>query len=379
MRSEAHARTIARIYDAALMPDLWPAALQSVGEVVGVVGAGYCIQNRRDGQVDLLSVSGPLVETGGDYIDYFHARDLHRALIEAAPRGRWVGIRQRLPETALRRDEWYNDFLRKAGIDDAVGTRLFQSQTHTALFGISHGIGQAPFATAQIAALQKLSRPLRRAARLQVELNSLGWKSPIALRALDRLGTAVIVTHGNGRVIELNRSGERILRQQDGLTLRSGRLEATNVADNANLAGYIAAAATRQTTEEAIGRMRIGRHSGRLAYAVTVAPLGAELGVFDCPMAIILISDPDEQTASERDLADYFGLSPAESRLAVALMAGRRLRDVAIDSGVQMTTLRSQLSSILRKVGVERQSELIGVLSRLPFRGPFPAPRPANG
>jgi DNA-binding CsgD family transcriptional regulator len=84
-------------------------------------------------------------------------------------------------------------------------------------------------------------------------------------------------------------------------------------------------------------------------------------------MAMILIGVPDEHTASERDLAEYFGLSPAESRLAVALMAGRRLRDVAIESGLQITTLRSQISAILRKVGVERQSDLIGVLSRLPF------------
>ncbi|MEA2782218.1 MAG: hypothetical protein QOK29_3762 [Rhodospirillaceae bacterium] len=82
---------------------------------------------------------------------------------------------------------------------------------------------------------------------------------------------------------------------------------------------------------------------------------------------MILIGVPDEHTASERDLAEYLGLLPAESRLAVALMAGRRLRDVAIESGLQVTTLRSQISAILRKVGVERQSDLIGVLSRLPF------------
>jgi hypothetical protein len=165
MRSEAHARTIARIYDAALMPDLWPAALQSVLEAVGVVGAGYSIFDRRDGRVELLSLSGPLVETGKHCVDYYHARDPHRALVEAAPRGHWVRLRQSLPEAALRRDEWYNDFLRKAGLDDAVGTRRFQSRTHTAVFGINHAIGQAPFATHQIAALEKLSRPLRRAAR----------------------------------------------------------------------------------------------------------------------------------------------------------------------------------------------------------------------
>jgi hypothetical protein len=133
-----------------------------------------------------------------------------------------------------------------------------------------------------------------------VELNGFGWKSPIALRALDRLGTAVIVTHGNGRVIELNQPSERILRQEDGLTVRNGRLEAASVNENSKLKGCIAAAATAQKTEEAIGRMRIGRRSGRLAYAVTVAPLGAELAVFDCPMAMILIGDPDERCFGAR-------------------------------------------------------------------------------
>jgi hypothetical protein len=36
-------------------------------------------------------------------------------------------ISECLPETVLRRDEWYNDYLLRAGIDEAVGylaTRL---------------------------------------------------------------------------------------------------------------------------------------------------------------------------------------------------------------------------------------------------------------
>jgi DNA-binding NarL/FixJ family response regulator len=43
-----------------------------------------------------------------------------------------------------------------------------------------------------------------------------------------------------------------------------------------------------------------------------------------------------------------FGLSPAESRLAVALTAGKRLPDIAAKSGLQITTLRTQLSAILK-------------------------------
>jgi DNA-binding NarL/FixJ family response regulator len=57
--------------------------------------------------------------------------------------------------------------------------------------------------------------------------------------------------------------------------------------------------------------------------------------------------------------AEFFRLSPTESRLAVALLAGKKLSEVAMESGVQITTLRTQLSSILPKTGVTRQIDLI--------------------
>jgi len=56
-------------------------------------------------------------------------------------------------------------------------------------------------------------------------------------------------------------------------------------------------------------------------------------------------------------------LSPAEARIAAAMMAGKRLSEVAADRGVQITTVRTQLGSILKKVGVKRQSDLLRVLS----------------
>src|SRR5438045_2252734 len=82
---------------------------------------------------------------------------------------------------------------------------------------------------AGVAALQGLLEPLARAARLHVELGSLGWKSSIALTVLDQLAAAVIVTDGNGRVIEINRAAERILQREDGLTVRNGKVAALHI------------------------------------------------------------------------------------------------------------------------------------------------------
>jgi DNA-binding NarL/FixJ family response regulator len=98
---------------------------------------------------------------------------------------------------------------------------------------------------------------------------------------------------------------------------------------------------------------------------LTVAPLGAELTAGEGPLAMILAANPDELSPSARDLAQAFGLSPAGSRLAAALLSGKRPSDIAA-SDVRMTTVRTQLSSILRKLGVERQADLVRVISSSP-------------
>jgi DNA-binding CsgD family transcriptional regulator len=276
-------------------------------------------------------------------------------------------ISECLPETVLRRDEWYNDYLLRAGIDEAVGVRLFESASHVVVFGVSHGNDRAPFTAAGTAALQELLEPLAKAARLHTELGSLGWEPAIALRALDQLAAAVIVADSDGRVIQANRAAERVLQRGDGLTVRDGKLGALHVFDSERFDASIAAAAAEQKTGAAIGRMRIRRHDGHPPYMLTVAPLGADLALYGRSLALIVFGDPDEKTPSERELAEFFRLSPAESRLAVALLAGKKLVEIAADFGVQITTLRTQLSSILRKTGVTRQVDLIRLLSNVPM------------
>src|SRR5882762_9800322 len=246
------------------------------------------------------------------------------------------------------------------------GVRLFESASHVVVFGVSHGNDRAPFTAAGTAALQELLEPLAKAARLHTELGSLGWEPAIALCALDQLAAAVIVTDSDGRVIQANRAAERVLRRGDGLTIRNGKLGALHVFDGERLEAVIAAAAAEQKTGAAIGRMRIRRHDGHPPYILTVAPAGTDVAAYERPLTMIVLADPDENSPSERDLAEFFGLSRAESRLAVALLGGKRLGEVSRDFGVQITTLRTQLSSILKKTEVTRQVDLIRLLSSVP-------------
>jgi hypothetical protein len=136
-------RAIWRISEAALAPDRFPAALQSINEAVGASGGNYLFLNKRFGDIEWVSSTGLNVDVN-HYVNYYAARDPYRPILETASRGSWVQVPKCLPETFLCRDEWYNDFLLKAGIRDVAGARLFETASHTVIFGVMHGIYQAP-------------------------------------------------------------------------------------------------------------------------------------------------------------------------------------------------------------------------------------------
>jgi DNA-binding CsgD family transcriptional regulator len=192
-------------------------------------------------------------------------------------------------------------------------------------------------------------------------VRSLRWRSSVALRALDQLCAGVIVTDNTGLVIEMNRAGGAIVQLGDGLFIREGRLCARRVFETSRVAKLIAGA-TEEQTRMAGGRMVIGRCDGLPPYVLAVMPLCAA-PVDERRLAMVIIVDPARYVPSEGDLADLFGLSPAEARVAAALMTGNSLADIAATCGVQITTVRTQLRSILRKVGVKRQFDLVRILS----------------
>ncbi len=64
-------------------------------------------------------------------------------------------------------------------------------------------------------------------------------------------------------------------------------------------------------------------------------------------------------------MRDLFGMTLAESRIAISLQNGFSVTDAADQIGVRVSTVRDQLSSIFAKTATSRQSELISLLSRL--------------
>jgi DNA-binding CsgD family transcriptional regulator len=362
MRAEVFSKIVSLVYDAAVTPDLWPKALEAIGEATGGVGAAYLIKNRQTHRVDWVNLAGPSAVMKTEYVNYYAARDPFNQVLEAAGNG-WRRVSRDVPGAVLRKDEWYNDFVLKMGVRDIIGVQILERRSHIGLFGI-HQASRRQLDLSR-SELSRLLTTLHSAADVQFELESQRWRSAIALSALDEVVAGVVFTDSDARVVETNLAAEQILRLGDGLTVRSTKLCATRTFENSKLHKLVAAA-TAEKQGSTAGRMLVARKSGRSSYILTVAPLNISLTAFDRPLAIVLVSDPEAQCLRESDVADLYGLSPAESRLAVALTAGNTLREIAESSDVRSSTLRTQLSSILQKVGVARQVDLIRALASVP-------------
>src|SRR5262245_31059116 len=80
-------------------------------------------------------------------------------------------------------------------------------------------------------------------------------------------------------------------------------------------------------------------------------------------------------------LRSHFGLTQAEARLALHLVAGETLRCTAVKLSITYETARSQLKSTFNKTRTHRQAELvIVILTALPGRlGSSPLSEPIGG
>ena len=112
-------------------------------------------------------------------------------------------------------------------------------------------------------------------------------------------------------------------------------------------------------------RLLVGRAEHHPPQLVTVFPLKRQLALGEETLVLVQVADLSTGPASSMDFADLFGFSPAENRLARALMQGKTLQNLTTEFGVQMPTLRAQMRSVLRKCGVQRQVDLMRLLIRI--------------
>ncbi|MFL5047022.1 MAG: helix-turn-helix transcriptional regulator [Xanthobacteraceae bacterium] len=198
------------------------------------------------------------------------------------------------------------------------------------------------------------------------------------LDAFERVGWGALLIAADGRVISLN--GEARRHVGSAITIAQGQIAATHRTANAELKHRIAATVSADNGPLLVqqGGVLLPRPDGRpvMAYVISVAePAGSP----DQAKAIVVLIDSDKQSEpTEEILRQGFGLTPAETRVAIGFARGRDLHEIANDQGLSIETVRKCFKAVLAKTNTSRQAELAILLARLAQR-PGEEPRDAGG
>jgi DNA-binding CsgD family transcriptional regulator len=100
---------------------------------------------------------------------------------------------------------------------------------------------------------------------------------------------------------------------------------------------------------------------------MTVLPVdGAARTPFLGARVLLTLTDLDAETQPDSTvIAQAFGLSPAETRLALLISNGTSPTEAAEQLGIARETARSQLKTVFAKTGTHRQAELAALLARI--------------
>jgi len=193
---------------------------------------------------------------------------------------------------------------------------------------------------------------------------SLFWAS---LQALDYLGIGWIVCDASSRVLGANRTADTIIRNRDGLELRSDGVLRTLNGENQ----FLSQALKLATEPTIFGKSRkpditlaVQRQSGKRPLTLFVRSVqgGPTQEGSVHPVALVLITDSALYSTTHEDLYQLYRLTSKEARLAILLMEGRALKDCCCELSITLSTGLSHLHRIFKKVGVRSQSELVMVL-----------------
>jgi PAS domain-containing protein len=363
------ANCVGAIYEAAANGGSWESVGARLCRLTDAQRATLRISDR--GEVS-QNVMMPFDDGEAVYLAYYHPLNPYlaqgrRDFAEARTRrlANVVFGPELVPEQAFLRSEYYCDFARHHERRHLLAGMI--GVTEMMSFGLFRADDAKPFGSEEHRLLQAVLPHLQRAVELRARLGQESKASWATRAALDALPVGVAIVDAGLRIHFMNEASRKDLARPDsGLrALRSGPYAAGGVylaaqakAEAAALRRLVASA----TSGNAGGSMRImNRDMSSCALLVSPAPQGLAAdeatAKSDGPaekLAMIVVRDLGRVASPlPETLCEVFGLSRAEADVAVALSGGASAEDVAQQRNVSLTTVRSQIRSILGKSGTE--------------------------
>ncbi len=352
----------ARLGDAVIDPAIWRKILDQISASVGAVGAGLLQGDVRSADVPRSSGAEALFEAY--FTDAWHTRDelAERAVPRAMKGQALVASQQLFTPDELHRSPMVNELLKPhgvmwwAGVSFRAGSEIWGVSIHRA-------IKEGPFSKAHLHALAGFSDRLTETATLSKAVGRAVLTG--VNNALDRIKQPALALDRLGFVLDANAEAEQIF--DDVICVRDRRLELRDQKAKAAFDTFVDQLRVTSDSAALPTAPIVVQRRGERPLLIRILPVdGAAKSPFLGARALLLLADLRRAWGPRPEvLAQTFGLSPAEARLAAIIAKGISPEQAAERLGISRETARTELKAIFAKTATHRQAELVALLSRM--------------
>jgi DNA-binding CsgD family transcriptional regulator len=345
---------IDRIYEAALVPELWPDVLDAMSAISGSAGGALLVTDDhhppRWSASDVVAPSLRTYIAGGAWKNNKRPKQLLSAGLRGFSRDVDVWSAQEIERYRM------SDERQQHGLGWQLGTVIPMPSGEIVIITLDRRIADGPHDVEMREAVDPLFPHLARAGLLASRLGMERARTAVA--TLEALNLPAAVTTASGHVLVQNALWE------------ASKVVLPSAHGGVSLPDASADDLLRDTFSGSVGgatsrSIPIAGGKERSPAVVHVMPLaGSAHDIFMGAAVLLIVTEVTADRLPDLSLLHgLFDLTPSEARLAAALASGETLAGAAESQGIRSSTARSYLESIFRKTGVRQQSQLVALLN----------------
>jgi DNA-binding CsgD family transcriptional regulator/PAS domain-containing protein len=360
---EVLSQIIGQIYDAALVPDLWPAALERACEFIRGVAAAIYSQ-------DVILKLGTRYHSWGDDVEF--TRVYFSDYVKLNPLvpgfmlqqvGEVFSASSLMPYNELCASRFFKEWVEPQGLVDFVATTLDKTSTSIATISIGRSREQGLVDDEARRRMSLLAPHFRRAVLIGNVIDLQQAETAALGDTLAALSVGVFLVDAQGAIVFANDAGRAML--DDGRLLRSRGGKLAAVAGRADRALHdVFAACNGGDAGVGVKGIAVPLPLDGDRWLAHVLPLtsGARraAGLARAATAALFVREPglDLPSALEQ-IAQAYRLTPSEVRVLHAIVEIGGVQAAAEVLGISPATVKTHLQHLFAKTGTSRQAELV--------------------
>lgn len=359
MPDELYAELEQKIYEAAVVPELWPEVIRQLAEISHSAGGILMSGNERGvhwiGTEDMRAPVTRFFEEGWNERNSRAGGVISRGLVGLP---RFVNEDDYFTPGQEQTDPMIQEVLKPAGLGYAAGFLLKLPHGDLVTLNIEQYWERGPIRGDDLARLDSLYPHLARSAMLAGRLDLQRLRSAIDMLAAIGLPAAALSPRGT------------VIYANEGFDAGSA-VWTTRHGDRIALRDKVADAQLSEALRQIDGT--VGHRSfpvravaeGNVTSVLHVVPVRRTAhDIFGSAVAIAVLTEPKASELTGPLIQALFDLTPAEVTIAEGVAQGRSVAEMAARSGRSEYTVRNHLKSVMAKTGSRRQLDLALLMTR---------------